>query len=163
MPALKLKLAGIAAVLLCALLVPNAVFAQSTTPFGQLAGTWHGSGQVRLTDGRTERLTCRGSYSQKSGGTELSLAIRCQSENNKIDIKCNVTDEGGRVSGHWQERNFGLEGDADGRASANRFSVRISGQLQASMTVTVSGSTHQVSITSGGPGFTHVSIVFSRG
>jgi len=157
------KPAQIAVALLCMLPLAGAVSAQSATPFSQLAGNWHGSGQVRLVDGRNERLSCRGSYSQKSGGTELSLAIRCQSENNKIDMKSGLSYEDGRISGHWSERNFGLEGDVSGRSSANKLSVQISGQLQGSMTVSVSGSSHQVTISSGGPGFKSVSIAFSRG
>ncbi len=153
----------IAIAVLCTVAVPSAVLAQAATPFIQLAGNWHGSGQVRLTDGSSERLSCRGSYSQKSGGTELSLSIRCQSANSKIDMKSGLSYEDGRVSGHWEERSFGLEGEANGSASANKLSLRISGQLQASMSVTMSGSTHHVSIASRGPGFTNVSIAFSRG
>ncbi|MGO9544419.1 MAG: hypothetical protein ACLPPF_06450 [Rhodomicrobium sp.] len=153
----------IAGAALCIVAAPAAVFAQAATPFSQLAGTWHGSGQVRLTDGSSERLSCRGSYAQKSGGTELSLSIRCQSTNAKIDMKSGLSYEGGRVSGHWEERSFGLEGEANGSASANKISLRISGQLQASMSVTLTGSTHHVSISSRGPGFTNVSIAFSRG
>lgn len=152
-----------AAAPLCALLIPSAALAQDATPFAQLAGSWHGSGQVRLADGSSERLTCRGSYSQRSGGSELWLAIRCQSANNKIDMKSGLSYEGGRVSGHWEERNFGLEGEANGRASASKISLRISGQIQGAMTVSVSGSTHRVSISTGGPGFKNVSISFSRG
>lgn len=160
----QLAIAFACTALVPAALVPTAVLAQAATPFSQLAGNWHGSGQVRLTGGGSERLSCRGSYIQRSGGAELSLVIRCQSANNKIDMKSNLSYEGGQVSGHWEERNFGLEGDASGRASANKISLRISGQLQASMVVSVNGSSsHQVSISSGGPGFTNVSISFSRG
>jgi hypothetical protein len=159
---LKIRNAAQACAILCILAAPSAVFAQAASTFSQLAGSWHGSGQVRLSDGSSERLSCRGTYSQK-GGAELTLTIRCQSENNKIDMKSGITDEGGRLSGHWQERNFGLEGDVSGRASANKLSLQISGQLQASMTVTVTGATHNVSISSGGPGFKNVSIAFSRG
>lgn len=155
--------AQIAIALICTVAAPAGVLAQASTPFSQLAGNWHGSGKVRLTDGHSERLTCRGTYSQRSAGTELLLAIRCQSENNKIDMKSNISYEGGRLSGHWSERNFGLEGDVNGRAAANRFSVQFSGQLQGSMTISVTGSSHHVSISSAGPGFSSVSIAFSRG
>ncbi len=164
MHTLKLpKPAKFAVALLFILAIPSVVLAQGATPFSQLAGSWHGSGQVRLTDGHAERLSCRGTYSQKSGGTELSLAIRCQSENNKIDMKSNITYEGGSLSGHWSERNFGLEGEVNGKSAANKFTVQISGQLQGSMTVAVTGTSHQVHISSGGPGFSSVSIAFSRG
>lgn len=157
------KTAFIAAALLCALPLSTAVLAQSATPFSQLAGKWHGSGQVRLADGHAERLSCQGNYNQKSGGAELLLAIRCQSENNKIDMKGNVSYDGGSLSGHWSERSFGLEGDLSGRSAANKFTVQILGQLQGSMTVSVSGASHQVHITNHGPGFSNVSISFSRG
>lgn len=86
----------LACAVFCALAAPSAVYAQATSSFHQLAGSWHGSGQVRLTDGSSERLSCRGFYAQKSGGSELSLAIHCQSANNKIDMKSGITDEGGR-------------------------------------------------------------------
>ncbi len=157
------KYISLSAALLCAFSNSSAVLAQAPSPFSQLAGSWHGSGQVRLTDGHSERVTCRGTYSSRSGGAELSLSIRCQSENHKIDMKSGLSYEGGRVSGHWQEKIFGLEGDVNGRAAANRLSLQISGQLQASMTISVNGASQQVSISTQGPGFKSVSIAFSRG
>lgn len=149
--------------LLCSLPVSNAAFAQAATPFSQLAGNWHGGGSVKYNDGSNEHLSCRGTYSQKSGGTELTLTIRCQSPSNKIDMKSNISYEGGRLSGHWSERNFGLEGDVAGSSNASKFSVQISGQLQGSMTVAVNGASHNVSISTAGPGFKSVSIAFSKG
>jgi hypothetical protein len=157
------NVARVAVALACALPVPTALFAQGASPFAQLAGNWHGSGTVRLSDGKSERLSCRGTYAQKSGGAELSLAIRCQSENNKIEMKSALTDEGGRLSGRWSERNFGLEGELNGRSGANKLSLQISGQLQGSMTLAVNGSSHRVTISTVGPGFKSVSIDFSRG
>ncbi len=157
------RTAPIALAALFTLPLSATVMAESATPFAQLSGSWHGGGQVKYSDGSNERLSCRGNYSQKSGGTELTLAIRCQSPSNKIDMKSNISYEGGRLSGHWSERNFGLEGDVDGRSAPNKFSVRISGQLQGSMTVSVTGATHKVSIATSGPGFKNVSISFSKG
>jgi hypothetical protein len=161
-----LKLGGTAPLALALLLtlpLPAAVMAQSATPFAQLAGAWHGGGSVKYSDGSNERLSCRGSYSQKSGGTELTLAIRCQSPSNKIDMKSNISYERGRLSGHWSERSFGLEGDVDGSSAPNKFTVRISGQLQGQMTVSVNGANHSVNISTAGPGFKNVSISFSKG
>jgi hypothetical protein len=164
MRTLKLgRFAQFAIALLFVLPFPAAVMAQSATPFSQLAGSWHGGGSVKYSDGSNERLSCRGNYSQKSAGAELTLAIRCQSPSNKIDMKSNISYEGGRLSGHWSEKNFGLEGDVDGSSGANKFTVRISGQLQGSMTVAVNGASHSVTISTAGPGFKAVSISFSKG
>ena len=63
------KPARFAMALLFALPFSTAVLAQSATPFAQLAGSWHGGGQVKYNDGSNEHLSCRGTYSQKSGGT----------------------------------------------------------------------------------------------
>jgi hypothetical protein len=138
-------------------------FAQAANPFAQLAGSWRGSGVVRLADGRNERLSCVGTYAQKAGGSGLSLSIRCESENNNIDMRSSLIYENGGVAGHWQERNFGLEGDVNGSAAATSLRLQISGQLQGSMAVSVSGSSHQVNVTTAGPGFKSVLITFSRG
>jgi hypothetical protein len=144
-------------------LIPAISFAEGATPFSQLAGTWKGSGQVRLADGHSERLSCRGYYTQKDGGSELTLAIRCQSDANKIEMRGTLNNRSGRLGGHWEERNFNAEGDLSGSASGNKISLRISGQVTGSMTVSVSGATHQVAISTGGVGFKGVSITFSRG
>jgi hypothetical protein len=139
------------------------VFAEDGTPFSQLSGTWKGSGQVRYADGRNERLSCRGYYTQKGGGSELTLAIRCQSDANKIEMRGVVAYKGGRVSGHWEERTFNAEGELSGSASANKLALQIGGQVKGTMSVSVSGGTHQVAISTGGVGFKGVSITFSRG
>ncbi len=155
--------AQFALALLFTLPVSTAALAENATPFSQLAGSWHGGGQVKYSDGTNEHLSCRGTYSVKSGGNELTLVIRCQSPSNKIDMKSNISYEGGRLSGHWSERNFILEGDVAGRAAPTKFTVQITGQLQGSMTISVTSETHHVSISSGGPGFKTVSIAFSKG
>ena len=161
---LKLRIGTCAAIAaICTLPLCTAAFAGGATPFSQLAGNWHGGGQVKYTDGSNERLTCRGTYNQRSGGSELALTIRCQSPTQKIDMKSSIAYEGGRLSGHWSERNFGLEGDVDGSSGPNKLSVRISGQLQGSMVVSVNGASHHVSISTAGPGFKSVSITFSKG
>ncbi|HZV21883.1 MAG TPA: hypothetical protein VE986_10105 [Hyphomicrobiales bacterium] len=144
-------------------LMISPVCAQEASPFTQLAGNWRGYGTVRLTDGRSDRLACRGNYAVKAGGSQLSLSIRCESANNKIDMRSSLDYERGRVSGHWQERNFGLEGEVAGSAAASRLNLQFSGQLQGSMAVTISGASHRVSVTTAGPGFRDVSISFSRG
>ena len=81
----------------------------------------------------------------------------------KIDVKSNISYEGSSLSGHWSEQNFGLEGDLGGQSAANKFTAQIQGQPQGSMTVSVTGASHQVHISNHGPGFSTVSISFSRG
>jgi hypothetical protein len=78
-------------------------------------------------------------------------------------MRSSLTYESGGVAGHWEERNFGLEGEVNGSAAATSLRLQISGQLQGSMAVLVSGSSHRVNVTTAGPGFKSVLITFSRG
>jgi hypothetical protein len=142
---------------------PALASAQQSTAFSQLAGSWKGSGQIRLEDGHSERLSCRGFYKEKTKGSELSLAIQCRSAANSIDMHGDLVLSNGRLSGHWGERTFSAEGELNGSASANRLNLSISGPITGSMAVTVNGGKHQVAITTAGPGLKGVSISFSRG
>ena len=49
--------------------------AQDVT-FASLDGAWGGSGKVRLENGNSEKLKCKGYYNAKSGST-LGMAINC--------------------------------------------------------------------------------------
>src|SRR5690606_28189216 len=74
----KFRLAGAAAGV-TALLATLPVDAEAASPFRQLAGTWKGAGQIMLSSGARERLSCRGYYTSRGTGNTLSLAIRCAS------------------------------------------------------------------------------------
>jgi hypothetical protein len=152
----------LAALLLC-MALPQAASADTGSPFDKLKGAWHGSGQVRLQDGSSERLACNGYYNEKSGGSQLSLAIRCQSATKKIEMRGNLHYSGGRVQGHWEERTFHAEGDIGGSANANGLHLNITGPVNGSMSIAVTPSSHKVSISTPGAGFKGVSISFRRG
>jgi hypothetical protein len=137
--------------------------AQTTGPFGSLAGSWSGSGQIRLSDGKTEALKCKAYYTDKNSGVQLSLAIRCASASNKIELRASLASEAGRVTGNWEERQFNAGGEVKGQASANKLSLSINGGgLTGSMSVAIAGSNQTVSITTEGVGFKGVNIALNR-
>ena len=57
--------------------------------FDTLLGSWQGAGQIRLSDGRTERLKCNAYYT--GGGSQLGMAIRCQSETSNVEIRSKLS------------------------------------------------------------------------
>lgn len=137
--------------------------ARTENVFNELAGNWAGLGQIQLDGGKTERVGCRGYYNLKDAGAVLSLVIRCASSSYKIELRSLLKDEGGRVSGTWEERTFNATGDITGRATAGALTLVISGNINGSMSVTQNGGQHQVSIKTAGTSFTGVSINMSRG
>lgn len=131
--------------------------------FNALHGAWTGSGSVRLENGSTERIRCRGYYTARSGGSALGMAINCSNASNfKIHMRANLASSGGRITGSWEEREFNQTGSVSGRQSGNGFNLTFSGAISGSMAVTLSGSRQTVSISTGGPGFTGVNMQFSK-
>jgi hypothetical protein len=131
--------------------------------FKQLAGSWRGSGALTLSDGRRERISCRGYYVPKSGGEALSIAILCNSPNQKIEIRSRVQEVGQRVSGEWEERTFHAVGQVSGRATGNNMHLAVSGSISGTISISLKGKSHSVAVSATGTGFRNVSISLSRG
>ncbi len=132
----------------------------AASPFDTLLGSWGGSGQIRLDDGRTERIRCNAYYT--GGGAQLGMAIRCASENYNIEMRSKLSYSGGAVSGNWEERTFNARGEVRGRATSNNLRLSISGNITGSMSVSYSRSSQSVSISTEGIALKSVSIRLSR-
>ena len=102
----------------------------AASPFDTLLGSWGGTGEIRLDKGRKERIKCNAYYT--GGGAQLGLAIRCQSESYKIEIRSKLSYSGGRLSGNWEERTFNATGTASGSASDSNIRLSITGMCRPS-------------------------------
>lgn len=150
-------LAGAAVALAAAVLPAGA----DEGAFSALDGAWAGSGTVRLDNGKTERLKCKGYYNAKSGNS-LGMAINCGNAGFKINMRANLRSAGGAISGTWEEREFNQSGDVSGKSTGSGFSLRFSGAISGSMNVSMAGTRQTVSISTGGPGFTGVNLQFGK-
>ncbi|MGH1420027.1 MAG: hypothetical protein ACRBCJ_14315 [Hyphomicrobiaceae bacterium] len=128
-----------------AVLMPLAP-AHAGNPFTSLAGTWSGSGKVRLSNGKSEKLRCKAYYTNKSGGTNLGMSIRCASTSNKFNLRAKLSYAGGKVSGSWTETNYNASGALSGRASTSKINVSIQGGISGSMSVFINGRSQRVSM-----------------
>ena len=168
MTALFRKPMQVAALLAAAAVAAAPVAAQTTAtrpapPFQQLGGSWSGGGQVRFADGKTERISCRAYYVPKADGDQLGLAIRCAAVSYKIEIRANVVNDNGRLSGRWEERTFNAEGDVTGRAEDGSISMSIAGGgVTGSMSVSYGDSKQKLSISTEGTGLEGVIISLPR-
>ena len=155
-----LRLAAVMALTAIFMSAPLPATQAAGNPFDTLLGSWRGSGQILLSDGRTERLKCNAYYT--GGGTQLGMAIRCQSETSNVEIRSKLSQSGGRITGTWEERTFNAEGTATGQATSDRISLQISGGVTGSMLVSYSGSRQSVAISTQGIALKSVTIDLTR-
>lgn len=154
----SLAVASCAAIVIAAVAAP-ALAVEGT--FSALDGAWSGSGSVRLDNGKTERLKCKGYYNAKSGNS-LGMAINCGNAGFKINMRASLKSSGSSISGTWEEREFNQTGDVSGKQTANGFSLKFTGAISGSMNVSMTGARQTVSISTGGPGFTGVNLSFAK-
>jgi hypothetical protein len=155
-----LRLASALALTAIFMSAPGPATQAAGNPFDTLLGSWRGSGQILLSDGRMERLKCNAYYT--GGGSQLGMAIRCQSETSNVEIRSKLSQSGGRITGTWEERTFNAIGTATGQATSDKISLQISGGVTGSMQVSYSGSRQSVAISTQGIALKSVTIDLTR-
>lgn len=115
--------------------------------FASLQGNWTGSGMVQPIGGAKERISCRVNY--KASGARIAQKISCAGTDYKIDAGADVSCEGHRLTGTWNEQianNTGrISGDIRGKSLnlevkgpnfQGRFAVKFTAQRRHSLTIT---------------------------
>jgi hypothetical protein len=154
--------AGASAIAIALAALTTPVGAASDNPFVALAGTWSGSGTARFDDGKSESLRCKGYYTNNGNPHSLGLSIRCANASSKLELRANLVDSNGAVSGDWEERTYNQSGSVTGRATPSRMTLAISGGITGTMTVAIASGSHTVTVASSGPSFKGVHISMSR-
>lgn len=137
--------------------------AAADSPVGALIGAWRGDARATMDSGKTENMQCKGYYTAQ-GGDGLGIAIRCANASAKVDLRATLAFSNGSVSGNWEERTYNASGAVSGKATANKVNLAINGGgLTAAMTVSITGASHSVAISTQGTGLKGVNINFNRG
>jgi len=137
----------LSAVAVCASLMLAAPSADAGSAFNGLNGTWSGSGQVKLENGKSESIRCSASYVPRSGGAGMGLGLRCASASNRIELRANLTSRGDRISGTWEERSYNASGRISGIAVADTLRLAIDGGgLSGFMIVRTTGGSQSISV-----------------
>lgn len=150
----------LATLVLAVLLLPIGASRADSSPFDSLLGSWGGTGEIKLDKGRRERIKCNAYYT--GGGSQLGLAIRCNSDSYKIEVRSKLSYSGGRLSGNWEERTFNASGSASGSATSSRITLSIRGGVTGTMVVSYTKSRQTVSISTQGIALQGVSITLGR-
>ncbi len=154
---------GAACALALALLASPVHAQRGAGPFAGLTGTWTGTGVVTLASGSNERIRCRAAYDGTGDGTHLRLNLRCASDSYNFDLRGDVRDQGGTITGVWSEASRGVNGSVSGHASPGHVQAQVSGPtFSASLSMSTQGNRQSVTIRSQGTDVQQVSITLRR-
>ena len=132
-------------------------------PLTRLTGEWSGNGTITMNDGNRERIRCRASYADRSGGSETQIDLRCASDSYKFELSAQVVYRDGQVSGNWTEKTRSVAGQISGTANASRIDVRAIGQTFAALLlITTRSDSQTVSIKSPGSQMQEVAITLAK-
>jgi hypothetical protein len=135
--------------------------ARAATLFNALIGSWSGQGQIRYNDGQQEGIRCNAYYT--GGGDKLHLAIRCRSESTEVEVRGQLTAQGDRLVGTWEERTFNAAGEASGRLTGDKLTLSIEGGgFKGAMSVTSAGAKQTVAITTEGIKMKSVNVTLGK-
>lgn len=91
------------------------------------------------------------------------MAIHCASGSYKIELRAQLTAQGNKLSGSWEERSFNASGTATGHIDDRTVSLAVEGGGFSATMLVVHDSTQQsVSITTQGIGFKKVDVSLNR-
>ena len=152
------RITALAAALLMA--AGGAVPAVAAKPDGlkSFAGSWSGGGTVRMSNGTTQKIKCRGSVS--AGGSSARQQITCASTNLRLSISSNISVSGSSLRGTLRESVQGFTAGLSGSTTGNGFHVSLSGR-NTSASGSISGSARSMSISISVTGKTIASVQVS--
>lgn len=132
-------------------------------PFQPFLGEWRGSGSVVGSNGATERINCRATYSGSDAGQSLTQKLVCASDSYKFQIEAYVEASGTSVQGNWQEITRQVNGHLTGKVSDGDFSGNVAGPtFSAQLSIRNEGKRQIVEIVPQGADVKSVSISMTR-
>lgn len=139
------------------------VGAQTRELLSSMSGFWSGPGRIEFDAAQSEALRCKAYYTTKEKGDYLSMAIHCASVSYKIELRAQLTAQGNKLSGSWEERSFNASGTATGHIDDKTVSLVVDGGgFSATMLVVHDSAQQGVSITTQGIGFKKVDVSLNR-
>src|SRR3984885_15517276 len=131
--------------------------------FGNVAGSWSGSGSMKPSDGARERVRCKVDYNVKNAGQSVKMNVRCASAAYKMDLSANIDQKGTGLSGNWFESQFRQGGKVSGQNVNGLIEAKVEGDtITALLTVRTKGSRQTFVMDSPGAWVSHVAIDLVR-
>ena len=134
-------------------------------PLADMAGSWSGTGTIKLASGDNERIRCRATYTLGNNGRSVQQDLRCASDSYKFDVESDFSynADAGIVSGTWAETNYATGGFFTGTVSGGSINARVEGRsFKATVAVNTSGDQQSVTIRPQGTDVTEVAVTMQR-
>ncbi|HPG89421.1 MAG TPA: hypothetical protein PLD46_07180 [Hyphomicrobium sp.] len=115
-------------------------------PPPEIIGLWTGEGRLAFREGKFENVKCRVTYFADAT-VGLKQTVRCATAGAKIEVKSEITEIDGALTGKWQETVYNLAGDIAGKQTDRGFRVEVrSEQLSANMDLMLKDSKQVIEI-----------------
>lgn len=116
-------------------------------PLAHLTGRWVGNA-VMLTTSGPSNFKCIVTYLPRKGAPGLRQNLRCDDGASfKLHAATELIVDGGKVTGHWQDKINEIDGTVAGNVTPAGFEVQLSGEyFQAVMAVAGQGCDQSVKV-----------------
>lgn len=132
--------------------------------FEGLPGRWVGKGLLGFKDGKRESVTCRATYFMADDRSSLKQNIRCASASGKVEVKSELQNAAGKLTGTWNELIYNLAGDLQGEVTPKGLRVFVkSDGLNASMDVIVKDTKQIIEINFNSQTLVGITLVLDKG
>lgn len=138
------RISSVAAAGLILLLAASALIApvlvtpaEAADTFSNFPGRWTGEGRIGFKDGKTENVSCRATYFVAAETNTLTQNIRCASPSGKIEVKSNVSEKDGALTGTWNELIYNMTGELTGQVTKRGFLVNVKGTGESDLSATM--------------------------
>ena len=124
----------------------NMAASPAADPLAHLAGRWVGNAVMTPASGPTSNFKCVVTYLPRKDGPGLQQNLRCEDEGHfKLHAATDISVEGDKVTGHWQDKINEIDGTVAGNITADGFVVQLAGRFfEAKMAVAGSGCDQSV-------------------
>jgi hypothetical protein len=146
---------------------PTAAPVVSSAPWPppEFLGRWTGEGRLGFREGKTESVKCRVTYfADGDHAATLKQNVRCATPGAAVEIKSEITESAGALSGVWTETVHNLSGDITGVRTAQGFRVHVKNtDLDANMDLILTDTAQVIEIQFHNSMLLGLSIVLTKG
>ena len=150
---------GVAAMLSALPISPS----NASTLFAGMSGSWTGAGRITMSDGTSEPIKCKATYTVDNSDTTLVQVLRCASDSYRFNVKSNIDSDGDALSGEWTETTYNLGGSFTGKAVGQKIEGKVRGSgLLVGVAMLTNGGVQRVRILSQGTEMREVNLKLNR-
>jgi hypothetical protein len=125
--------AYLAAAVVSSLVATQNQAAPPVDPLAGLAGRWVGMATMTSSSGPASNFKCVVTYVPRRGAPGMRQTLRCEDgvTNFKLHAATDLTLQGEKLTGAWQDKINDIGGTVDGTVTPTGFDVQLSGQFFA--------------------------------